>query len=77
MWYVILDQSGAVKQEHFETKAMLLEYLEASLRMKRIGDNQWARGGKRRVVLAAYKEWSDGLKLVGQISEMAGSLAGD
>ena len=77
MWYVILDQSGAAKQQHFDKPAELIEWLEMGLGMKRIGDNQWARGGKRRVVLAGFKEWSSGLQMVGAIAQMAGSLKGD
>lgn len=77
MWYVILDQTGAAKQQHFESQSELVDWLVGGLGMKRIGENQWARGGKRRVILAAFKGWSTGLQLVGQITQTAKELKGD
>jgi len=74
MWYVILDGQGCIQQHYFESQDVLIEWIETCLRMKRIGENQWARGGKRRVVLAGFKEWSDAYKMAAQITYTSAEL---
>lgn len=76
MWYIILDQTGAAKQQNFESQEELVGWLQSGLGMKRVGDNKWAKGSKWRIVLAELKEWSDGIKMVGQITQMGMELKG-
>lgn len=74
---MILDQTGSVKQQHFESQEEVVEWLEKGLGMKRAGDNKWAKGSKWRIVLAEFNGWSNGLQMVGQITQLAAELKGD
>jgi len=69
-----MDQIGVARAEYIESREGLLDYLVGGLGMKRIGDNQWARGSKRRIVLAEFKEWSDAHKMAAQITYTSASL---
>ena len=73
MWYVVIDQDGHAKQHHFETVLELATYFR-NLRLTSEagpkGLKVWSRpGGRRRIVVASFAQWSDATRLVNQINE--------